>query len=146
MCLYISRVFLLIYQMEGDLMFKKICLCSFLILSLLICVSNAKAFALDVQPYAVVSVNGGLMNSSGNTYLLWGIAEGAKEYKQITSTIYQKEGSSWIYYDSTSNDGTSMLVETSKSITIIRGYEYKVVAVASTATHSTTLNYFYDFR
>lgn len=127
-------------------MFKKICLCSFLILSLLICVSNAKTFALDVQPYATVSVIGGLKHSSGNTYSLWGAAQGAKEEKQITATIYRKEGSAWIYFDSTSDHGTSMRIETYKSIVIISGYEYKVEAIASTATHSTTLNYFYDFR
>lgn len=127
-------------------MYKKIGLLSFLVLFLLTCMPNVKVQALNVQPYAVVSVNGGLQHSSGNTYSLWGAAQGAKEEKQITATIYRKEGSSWVYYNSSYNHGTDMYVETYKSIVVANGYEYKVVAVASTATHSTTQNYFYDFR
>ena len=127
-------------------MYKKIGLFIFWALFLLACMPNVTAQALDVQPYAVVSATGGLKHSSGNTYSLWGVAQGAKERKQITATLYRKEGTSWLYYDSTSDSGTDMHVETYKSIVILRGYEYKVEVIASTATHSTTQNYFYDFR
>jgi hypothetical protein len=86
------------------------------------------------------------MSTTGGNYILWGVAEGASEKTTITATLYRLEGTKWMQYSSTTSTGSSAAIETSKTINIPMGYQYKVIVVGTTATNSTTMTYLYDFR
>lgn len=126
-------------------MFKKIVTLCLALMFLIACVPVAQA--LEIQPYAVVSVSGGLRSASSGKYVLWGMAEGAYESKTVKVTLYRLEGTTWkVYTSAPTVTEVATSVETSKTISVPTGYQYKVEVIGTTSNSSTTMPYNYDFR
>ena len=126
-------------------MFKRVSTVCLVLMLLLTCIPVTHA--LEIEPYAVVNVSGGLRSASGGKYVLWGLAEGAYEYKTIKVTLYRLEGGKYKEYTSAPTvSDTDISVETCKTVSVPTGYQYKVEAVGTTSNSSTTMPYYYDFR
>ena len=111
-------------------------LAAFVLACLLLALTGATAFAVDIRPYASATITGGLASQGGYNYSLWGNITGfSQDYLTIRAVLRNSSGT---YITETSNSGYGPMVTATKTVMLASG-TYYVYIYGTSPTHSPSM-------
>ncbi|MEL7657824.1 MAG: hypothetical protein AAGU75_18170 [Bacillota bacterium] len=115
-----------------------------LLVAMILAATVAPASAIEIQPYASVIVDGGLVHISGSTYRLWSSAFGISgEYKSTSATLYKWLNNKWTYQTTVYEDGYTDEVTAEKNVSLTAGdFMVNLTATSSNGTATRTRYYY----
>jgi hypothetical protein len=97
---------------------------------------------IEVQPNAVLSVEGGLVHDTGSNYVLWVRSSGLIEYKTASASLFRFENGGWTKLTSVSASGSTSTISNEITVLLSAGY-YKVECTAQSPTSTASRTYYY---